>query len=346
MSVKHLTPNSDHISRIISNLLNSAEPSIRFKILVNVFDEDPLSLKLKKIREEIRNSPRVKTLLSSRNTKGEIVSKRNVYDKWQGAHWIMSSLAELCYPPGDESLIPVKEQILNFWLDDFYFREFEAAKHTDCYKHEGVPIMQGRYRRCASQQGNALYFLQQLGLEDERFDVLAERLMHWQWDDGGWNCDKNPTATNSSFMESLLPLRGLALYHQLSKRRSTKNAVIRAAEIFLKRELYLGKRSGKIIHPEFINLHYPLYWHYDILGGLKVLAEAGFINDKRCSKALDLLESKRLNGGWPAEKSYYKVSKVMEHGADYVDWGGTGKKKANGWVTADALYVLKKSGRI
>ncbi len=46
------------------------------------------------------------------------------------------------------------------------------------------------------------------------------------------------------------------------------------------------------------------------------------------------------------EKAFYEVSSTIEHGADFVDWGGTGKKKVNDWVTADALYVLKKSGRI
>ena len=77
------------------------------------------------------------------------------------------------------------------------------------------------------------------------------------------------------------------------------------------------------------------------------MAEMGLINDPRCSEALDLLESKQLPaGGWPAEKSYYKAaSKVMLTASD-VDWGGTGKKRMNEWVSADALFVLKAAGRI
>ena len=54
-----------------------------------------------------------------------------------------------------------------------------------------------------------------------------------------------------------------------------------------------------------VRLHYPCYWHYDLLAGLKVMAEAGFIGDPRCREALDLLESKRLpGGGFPAEARY------------------------------------------
>ena len=63
--------------------------------------------------------------------------------------------------------------------------------------------MEGRYRRCGSQQGNALRSMVRLGLADERADKLAERLLHWQWPDGGWNCDRNPSADTSSFMETL-----------------------------------------------------------------------------------------------------------------------------------------------
>jgi len=97
---------------------------------------------------------------------------------------------------------------------------------------------------------------------------------------------------------------------------------------------------------EFVELHYPCYWRYDILFGLKVMAEAGFIGDGRCHDALELLESKRLpDGGFPAEKKYYRVTKKMAAGRSLVDWGGTSKKRVNEFVTADALYVLKKSGR-
>ena len=70
--------------------------------------------------------------------------------------------------------------------------------------------------------------------------------------------------------------------------------------------------------------------------------------DERFKDALDLLEEKRLpDGGWPAESKYStKVSDKIALGNDYVNWGGTSAKKMNEWVTVDALYVLKKFGRI
>jgi hypothetical protein len=207
--------------------------------------------------------------------------------------------------------------------------------------------MQGRYRRCASQQGNALFFLTRLGQADDRAERLVERLLHWQWPDGGWNCDKDPSADTSSFMETLLPMCGLAVHARATGDRRARAAAQRAAEVFLERRLFKRRSDGQAIHPEFLQLHYPLYWHYDVLGGLKAMVVVGRIGDPRCLDALDLLEEKQLpTGGWPAEKKYYKVSGRIEPGADHVDWGGTSKRHLNPWVTVDALAVLRAADRL
>jgi hypothetical protein len=171
--------------------------------------------------------------------------------------------------------------------------------------------------------------------------------VQWQWPDGGWNCDKNPEARNSSFMESLIPLRGLALHARLTGNQHSRASAQHAADIFLKRKLFRRQSDGAVINEDFVKLHYPCYWHYDILFGLKVMVEAGFIHDERCREALDLLEEKRLpDGGCPAEKAYYRVTKKPVSGRSPVSWGGTSKRRLNEFVTSDALAVLKASGRI
>jgi len=97
----------------------------------------------------------------------------------------------------------------------------------------------------------------------------------------------------------------------------------------------------------FVLLHYPAYWHYDILFGLKVMAEAGFISDPRCRDALDLLETKRLpDGGFPAEESFSRPTRPQLSGYTPVVWGGTSQRGLNPFVTADALFVLRAAGRV
>ncbi len=333
---------------VVDTLLRSKEPSIQWKTRVHVLGEEPDSKRVRALEDEISRSPRVRALLSRRDQLGRPGTARAVYYKWQGAHWVLASLADIGYPEGDETLYPMRDRILEFWLKPSYFREFTARTEAEAYRHEGVPVMEGRYRRCASQQGNPLYFLTILGIADERADSLVERLLHWQWPDGGWNCDRHPSADTSSFMETRLPMLGLEAYARTHKSAALREAVERASEVFLQRRLFKRASDGRVIHPDFASLHYPLYWRYDYLGGLKAMAGIGRIRDPRCADALDLLESRRLpDGGWPAEKRHYKVRpRTMEANADYVDWGGTSRTRMNEWVTVDALAVLRSAGRL
>jgi hypothetical protein len=321
----------------VRTLLASNEPSIRWKVRVKVIQEDPKSESIRELQDQIRTSQRVKKLLSERTNEGKIPF--HPYGKWYGAHWVLATLADIGYPEGDESLMPLAEQVLYCWLSN---------------EHTGrIPIMQTRARRCASQESNALYSLLTLGLGDERVDRLAANLIKWQWPDGGWNCDKKPEAINSSFHESVIGVRALALHGKLRNNKASSKAAERAGEIFLKRRLFRRQSDNAVMNKRFMLLHYPCYWHYDILFGLKVLAEAGLIGERRCTEALDYLESKRLDdGGFPAEEKYYRLSeKKMKSGRrlpgySLVNWAGTSKRNMNEWVTVDALYVLNEAKRI
>jgi len=334
--------------RAIASLLKSVEPSVRWKTRVRVLGENPRSRDIRALSEEIRESPRIRALLSLRGRFGRVGTARAVYYKWQGLHWVLAALAELGYPPGDKSLFPIRDRVVGFWTDPRYFREFQAKTRAQAYRPGWVPVLEGRHRRCASQQGNALRSVLALGIADERADALVERLRHWQWPDGGWNCDRDPAAHTSSFHETWLPMLGLAAYARENKNRAAARAADRAAEVFLGRRLFKRISDGRVMQPDIVALHYPHYWHYDILAGLMAMAELGKIRDPRCAAALDLLEEKRLpDGGWPAERRYYKVSpKALLASADYVNWGGTSRSRMNEWVTVDALAALHAAGRL
>ena len=333
-------------SAVIAELLVSDEPSVRWKLRAQVLGEDRDSAAMRSLQAEIRESPRVRRMLE-RHVGAGAGDAPPIYAKWQGAHWVLHALADLGYPRGDPALEPLRDRVVEGWLEPTFYHDFEVDAKADAYKQRGVPVIDGRHRRCASQQGNALLAVVRLGLVDDRAQRLAERLLHWQWPDGGWNCDKEPAADTSSFMETLPPMRGLAAYAAASGDDQAGTAAWRAAEVFLERRLFRRRSDGRVINPEFTKLHYPLYWHYDILGGLKALAELGRSGDPSCADALDILESKRLpDGGWPAEARYYKQSSTVALSNDDVDWGGTSTLRMNPWVTVDALAVLRTSGRL
>ena len=329
-------------------LLSSAEPSVRYKVRVAVLGEAPDSRAIQQLRAEIKASPRVRSLLSDRDDKGRVHPVHYPYKKWIGAHWVSATLADIGYPPGEAELIPVRDQVFDCWLDPDVIQEHVYTDPPpERHWHRGVPVISGRPRRCASQQGNALFSAVALGLMDDRCGQLADCLMRWQWPDGGWNCDRKPGAATSSFWESLIPLRGLSAYAQATGSGKASAAAARVAEVFLVRRLFRRCRDREIMNQQFLRLHYPCHWRYDILFALKVMAESGFISDLRCNEALDVLESKALSGGgWPAEERFYRVSKRQDSGTDRVSWGRADKRRMNEWVTADALCVLRAAGRI
>ena len=99
--------------------------------------------------------------------------------------------------------------------------------------------------------------------------------------------------------------------------------------------------------------HYPFFWQYSFLHGLRAMVECGLISDPRCEDPLDLLESKRCaDGGFAAERRYYSViapgARRCGSGKTLVGWGPTSEKRrrSNEFVTAEALAVLRAAGRL
>lgn len=333
------------MNHIMDLLLASDDPCIRLKTRLRVLGEDLASPELRALAEAVRTSDRVQRLLSLAGGDGRIPGY--VYAKFCGAHWVLPDLADIGHPPGDARLVPLRDQVYERWLDPVHTRERVIVKEASSRKRlPGVPIIEGRARRCASQEGNALWSTLALAIADARADDLARNLIRWQWPDGGWNCDRKAGAVNSSFMETLIPMRALALHGCLTGKAASTEAALRASEVFLKRRLFRRRADGSVIKEDFTKLHYPCYWHYDILFGLKVLGEMGLLGDPRSADALDLLESKRLpDGGFPAERRHYSVVQEPRPGGSLVDWGGVSRRRMNPWITIDALYVLRQAGR-
>ncbi|MCD4753219.1 MAG: hypothetical protein K8R40_09125 [Anaerolineaceae bacterium] len=318
--------------QLIEDLLKIDEPGVRLKVLVDVLERSFGSDEVRQKQQAFQESELVRALFSEVKTGHPLI--RDSYSKWRGGHWCLSILADFPYPQGDERLLLWREQQFE-WLF--------GKHHQDTIKKR---MINGLQRRCASQEGNAVFSQLRLGIADDRVHRLVESLIKWQWPDGGWNCDKNPEAKHSSFMETLFPLRGLMEYTQYFGHPAAKQTAERAADIFLKRSLYLRQCDGSVMRRGFDKLHYPCYWHYDILFGLKVMSEGGWQDDPRCEKALDLLESKRLSdNGFPMEERYYHKN-PDKTGYSPIDWGGTSKRKLNPWVSVDALTVLKRAGRL
>jgi hypothetical protein len=283
----------------------------------------------------MRTEEQARRLLSHREGNGRIAM--NPYRKWQGPHWTLVQLAILGFPPGDASLCPLRDQAYRWLLEPAHLRFPRTVAYPD---------QPERVRRCASQEGNALWYSARLGLEDERTPVLAERLVAWQWPDGGWNCDKRPEARKSSFVETLIPLRGLLHYGKAHGDDDALAAAGRAAEFLLAHRLFWRIRDGAPASPAFLRIEWPISF-YSLLFALQVMTEADRVGDPRCADALDLLEAKRLpDGSFPAE---VPTARTVDHPATrgtWADWGPAGRKRGNDLVTVVAREVLCAAGRL
>lgn len=320
---------------IVARLLHSEEPSIRWRTLLGVLGVPPSDPAVITAAAAIPGSERVRRLLSERLVDGTLPF--HPYSaKWRGAHWVLVALAELGYPAGDESLVPLREQALGWLLSPEYERRYIGR-----VRDRELPTLH------ASIEGNLVWALLRLGLADQRVGHLVDRLLRAQWPDGGWNCDRRATGHVSSFGESLVPLRALNACARTTGDPEVGEAVLRASELFLGRRLFRRRTDGSVIDRSFLELHFPCYWHYDILFALTVLAEAELIEDPRCAEALDVLEAKRLpDGGFPAEAKFYRVSSAQPGGgSSVVGWGPTSRRLPNEWVSCAALIALTAAGR-
>ncbi len=329
----------------IQFLLKSSDPSIRYFTLLDLLDKTNRSREVKAACDQILDGPRVKALLAGQHI-GKQKSKDSYgihpggfgvhpYKKWDGAHWRLVSLVELGIPAREPRAVAAADQVLR-WLTG------EAHRSK-------IKAIDGRVRRCGSQEGNALAVCSRLGLiDDPRVQYLAESLINWQWPDGGWNCDKRPSANHSSFYESLSPLWGLIEWQRATGDMAALQAAQCTAELFLRHRLFRSTTSGEVIDPEWLKLHYPLYWHYDILQALVILSrmqDAGSrMRDARAQDALDIVEAKRQpDGCWKPEGFYWVMRGKRTSNVDVVDWGRRG---SNEIITLNALRVLKAARRI
>jgi hypothetical protein len=305
-------------------LLDSDEPAIRLMTRRDLLEEViPLDE-----QANVLNGRLVRGLLTGQQEDGGFGG--HPYKKWTGAHWRLVSLVELQVPAGDARVMAACETVLK-WLS--------SSRHRNKIK-----TIAGLTRRCASQEGNALAVASRVGLaHDERARLLAQSLMEWQWPDGGWNCDVSATGRRSSFHETLAPAWGLHEYAAATGDTDAAQAARRAAELFLDHRLFRSKTTGRVINQKWLGLHYPPYWHYDVLHALLVLARIGVVTDPRANDAFDVLEHKRLKDGRWRPSAYWWNTPGATRAPEAVNWG---RGRSNEMITLNALRALKAANRL
>lgn len=155
--------------------------------------------------------------------------------------------------------------------------------------------------------GNATRTLIRFGyLDHPVVQASIAWLLRSQKSDGGWTCYHRSRSGNLDGWEGLA---ALAEIPEDSRDSSTRLAIERGAEFYLKRHLM---KAGPERYPPWFRIHYPNHFYYDVLVGLRILTRLGYGADHRLGSALKWLRSKRGTDGTWALDGVHPASDVED----------------------------------
>ncbi len=339
----------------VSWLLSEGGPSIRYWTFRDLLGYDEDDMECVKARNQIPTWNPVATILAEEHAEGYWGEREDVYwPKWRATVWPLILLAEFGVPEDEPGVKRACEYYLKTM--DGQDRSWPMLDHPEGdmrgYRSVWEPCVTGNMARTLVQFGYG---------NDPRVEEMFRWLVSTQYEDGGWNCDqadRKNIVKHGSFMSTIEPLWAFSSLDATRWPKGGKEAVARGCEFLLTHRLYKSDHTFQVINEEWTKLHFPLFYLYDILHGLRVLSALGYLGDKRTYDAIGLLKSKHLgHGRWPLESSYARAIKgnlvkdgsewKMVRGEDVADvpkvYDELGKiGEANPWITLNALRVLGK----
>jgi hypothetical protein len=219
--------------------------------------------------------------------------------RYTGALWALILLGEMAVIP-DARVKKECERFLNLHQGEngsFSYRSKLRGK-----EHYPDPCLTGNMARTLIVLGYG---------SDPRVRRAIEWMPEAQLEDGGWNCDypefEGVKVRHSSFMSTIEPLWAYSEIPKQTWTRRMKRSVERGAEFLLLHRLYKADHHEWMpMNPTFTSLHFPMYFYYDALHGLRVLSKLGYGGDERMRDAAHLVLSKRRpDGRWVLESDWF-----------------------------------------
>ncbi len=261
------------------------------------------------------------TLLAARNPDGHW--GRGFYQpKWTSSHYTLLELRNIGLP-----------------RDNLAAHESVALILATCKAADGgLDPRRDRRISDACVNGMALDYASWFGAPEADLASVVDCLLAGQVPDGGFNCRHRPgdAVSHSSMHTTVSVLEGIGSYLAAGHRHRAEDlrpAADRAVEFLLRHDLFRGERTGQVIRQDFLRLHHPARWHFDILRGLDCLAALGVPHEPRMDDALDVLESRRRpDGRWSAAAPWRGETHLAPEPT----------RAPSPWVTLRALRVLRR----
>jgi hypothetical protein len=195
------------------------------------------------------------------------------------------------------------------------------------WEHEGQRYFDGEVEPCIN--GRTVETGAYFGVD---VTPIVERLLTERLGDGGWNCEAENGSVRTSFDTTINVLDGLLAFEGVAGGSEELRAARRSGEEYLlDRNLFRRASTGEVVKPQYLELAFPYYWHYDVLRALDYFRGARADPDPRMEDAIDVVRSKRQpDGRWRLERVH--VGRVF---FELEELGGPSR-----WNTLRALRVL------
>ncbi len=308
---------------ILDWLLNS-DPAIRWQAMRDLTDASPAVLQMERKR------------VAGEGIGAEILAHQQPDGAWRRDNapaWLTTLFTlQLLRATGINSADPIVEAAADRLEAGLRWNDQGGSWELRPVETGGNTFFQGEVEPCIN--GGVLAVGSYFGRPVE---MLAERLVAEQLEDGGWNCEA-PKTTRSSFHTTICVLEGLLEYERaVGSAPQVAAARLRGEEYLLKRTLFRRLSTGEIVHPNFLQFAFPPRYHYDVLRALDYFRNTGTEANRCMLDAVQIIRQKQqADGRWLLDHAYDEALAVS-----FGDVAGAPSR----WNTLRALRVLRWFGQ-
>lgn len=278
-------------SKALEWLLEEDQPSIQYLTLKELLRRPEKDSEVQLAKRMIPNKGWAAEILAKQQPEGWWIAGDRLYQpKYLSTNWMLLVLSDLGLTREEPRIAKACE----LWIQRF--AKEDGGFGADNMSSSHLCIV-GNTARALVKFGYA---------EHPKVKSAFEWLVKNQAKLGGWSC-----FGSGRNLDSWEPMSAFAVYPKNLWTKGMKEAVERAAEFYLEREMH---KQGDHYEPWY-RFHYPVHYYYDLLVGLDFMTALGYGEDKRLFHAVSHLKKKRrADGKWKLDAVHPDVEGGM------ADW--------------------------